>query len=81
MNKYSPSLSRTIVVIVLLATLFVAAIQIHSIIGKNQALTAMAQDVHDVAITAVSVSRNTAVRGQLVYIYVTTENQGDITET
>jgi hypothetical protein len=81
MNKYSSSLSRTVVVTVLLTTLLVAAVHLHSIVGNDYALTATAQDVHDVAVTAVSVSKNTAVRGELVYIYVTVENQGDYTET
>jgi hypothetical protein len=58
-----------------------AAVQLHSIAGNEFAPTANAQNVHDVAVTAVSVSGNTAIRGQLVYIYVTAENQGDHTET
>ena len=58
-----------------------AAIHLHSIASNDHALIAEAQDVHDVAVTAVSVSKNTAVRGELVYVYVMTENQGDFTET
>ncbi len=80
MNKYSSS-SRTVAATVLLAALLVTAIQLYSIMGDDQALAATAQDVHDVAVTAVSVSSNTAVRGELVYIYVTAENQGDYVET
>ena len=81
MKKYSPSLPRTVVVTVLLTTLLLAATQLYSLIGNDQALTAIAQDIHDVAVTAVSVSKNTAVRGELVHIYVTAENQGNYAET
>jgi len=41
----------------------------------------IAQDVHDVAIKSVIVSKNSAVRGECVYIYVIVENQGDYVET
>ena len=81
MNKYSSSLSRTALVTVLLATLLVVAVHLHPIAGNDYSLTAEAQNVHDVAVTAVSVSENTAVRGELVYIYVTVENQGNYAET
>lgn len=40
-----------------------------------------AQGVHDVAITSVKVSKNNVVQGELVYINVTAQNQGDYTET
>jgi hypothetical protein len=81
MKKYSLSLSRTVIVAVLLTTLLVAAVHLYSIVGDDYSLTAKAQDVHDVAVTSVSMSTNNVVRGELIYIYVTTENQGDFTET
>ena len=81
MNKDSSSLTRIVAIAAILTTLLVAAAQMHLIVGNNYALTAKAQDVHDVAVTAISVSKSTVVRGELVYIHVTTENQGDYTET
>lgn len=81
MNRNPLSRSRIVVVTVLLTTLLAAALQAYSILGNDHALTVGAQNVHDVAVTAVSASRNTAVRGELVCIYVTAGNQGDFTET
>ncbi len=46
----------------------------HSPIGQ-------AQDIHDVAVTFVLVSQDSAVKGETVSINVTVENQGDFTET
>jgi len=65
----------------LLATLLVVAAHLYSIVGNDYTLTAIAQDAHDVAVAVASVSKNTTVRGELVYIYVTIENQGASTET
>jgi CARDB len=81
MNRHPHSLARIVIVIVLLTTLLAATLQAYSMIGNDHALTVRAQNIHDVAVTTVSASRNTAVQGELVYIYVTAENQGDFTET
>jgi hypothetical protein len=81
MKKHSLTLSRTVIAAVLLTILLVAAAHLYSIVGGDYSLTAKAQDVHDVAVTSVSVPARNVVRGELLYIYVTTENQGDFTET
>ena len=51
------------------------------VLKLDYSTTAQAQDIHDVAITMVTVSQNSVVQGETVYINVTVENQGDFTET
>jgi len=81
MNKNSSTLFRTFIILISATTLLVASVNLHTILRNGYLPTAIAQGVHDVAITAVSVSKNYVVRGELVYINVTAETQGDNTET
>jgi len=81
MSKNSSSQFRIVIVLILLVTLLAATVNLYAILKNGYLPAAVAQSVHDVAINAVSVSKNSVVRGELVYINVTAENQGDFTET
>lgn len=81
MTKESLTLSRILLISVLLVTVLASIANLQSLIRQGYPATISAESVHDVAISSVTVSKNTVVRGELVSIYVTTENQGDYTET
>ncbi len=81
MKRISPSPLHTVTLFVLLVTLLAAAVNLHALLGNSQPPSAAAQGVHDVAIGMVSVSQNSVIRGEPVYINVTAQNQGDFTET
>ena len=81
MRRNSSSHFRLVIALILLVVLLAAAVNLYAFLKNGRLPASVAQSVHDVAVNAVSVSKNNVVCGELVYIYVTAENQGDFAET
>lgn len=78
-KKQKNSVNKLLIYFLLVLLTVVVVSQL--VLKLNYSLTTQAQDIHDVAITMVTVSQNSVVQGETVYINVTAENQGDFTET